>query len=197
MKDPFPIPPIPALTKAVQPWADYFNLPTLPLHIHEIVLIAAFYQLVGRVISPLLSNWLFPAQYNALSRRKRLNWDVHVVSLVQSTTINIIALWVLLVDDELAQMDWQERIWGYDGASAMVQALAAGYFLWDLIITASNIDIFGLGMLAHAVSALLVYSFGFVGLLFALPLLSRFFVPCCSSNLVRSPTLLASIRQLL
>ena len=186
MKDPFPIPPIPALTKAVQPWADYFNLPTLPLHIHEIVLIAAFYQLVGGVISPVLSRWLFPTQYSALSRRKRLNWDVHVVSLVQSTAINIIALWVLLVDDELAQMDWQERIWGYDGASAMVQALAAGYFLWDLIITASNIDIFGLGMLAHAISALLVYSFGFVSPPISALASIRFSLPCPN----RSPALL-------
>lgn len=161
MKDPFPIPRIPALSKAVQPLADYFSLPTLPLHIHEIVIIAAFYQFVGSVVSPILSNRLFPAQYSALSRRKKLNWDVHVVSLVQSTTINALALWVAYVDDERRNMDWQERIWGYDGASAMIQALACGYFLWDLIMTAANLDIFGLGMLAHAISALLVYSFGF------------------------------------
>ncbi|KAI1079403.1 TLC domain-containing protein [Whalleya microplaca] len=161
MRDPFPIPPIPALSKAVQPWADYFHLPTLPLHIHEIVLIAAFYQLVGSVVSPLLSNRLFPTQYKALSRGKKLSWDVHVVSLVQSTTINILALWVMFVDDERKNMDWQERIWGYTGGAAMIQALAAGYFLWDLIVTASHVHIFGLGMLAHAISALLVYSFGF------------------------------------
>ncbi|KAI0012879.1 TLC domain-containing protein [Xylariaceae sp. FL0662B] len=161
MRDPFPIPPISALSKAVQPWADYFDLPTLPLHIHEVVLIAAFYQLVGGVISPVLSSRLFPAQYNALSRGKKLNWDVHVVSLVQSTAINALALWVMFADDERRNMDWQERVWGYTGAAAMVQALAAGYFLWDLIVTAFHVNIFGLGMLAHAVSALLVYAFGF------------------------------------
>lgn len=162
MKDPFPIPPIPALSKAVEPWAEYFALPTLPLHIHEILIIAAFYQLVGSVVSPIVSTWLFPVQYPALPRRKRLSWDVHVVSFVQSSFINTMALWVLYNDDELRGMDWQERVWGYDGASAMVQSLAAGYFLWDLIMTASHVDIFGLGMLAHAISALLVYSFGFV-----------------------------------
>ncbi|KAI8629296.1 TLC domain-containing protein [Xylariaceae sp. FL1651] len=161
MKDPFPIPPIPALSAAVQPWADYFNLPTLPLHIHEILLIAAFYQFVFSVVSPLLSSYLFPAQYAALSGSKRLNWNVHVVSFVQSTTINILALWVMYADQERKQMDWQERLWGYTGAAAMIQALAAGYFLWDLFVTAANVNIFGLGMLAHAISALLVYSFGF------------------------------------
>lgn len=162
MRDPFPIPPIPALSKAIQPWADYLALPTLPLHIHEIIIIAAFYQFVHGVVSPAISSWLFPVKYAALGKRKQLSWDVHVVSLVQSTTINTIALWVIFFDDELRGMDWQERLWGYDGASGMVQALAAGYFLWDLIMTASHVDIFGLGMLAHAISALLVYSFGFV-----------------------------------
>ncbi|KAI1214025.1 DUF887-domain-containing protein [Annulohypoxylon truncatum] len=161
MRDPFPIPPIPALSKAVQPWADYFDLPTLPLHIHEVVLMAAFYHVIGSVVSPILSRRLFPTHYSALSPSRKLNWDVHVVSFVQSTAINILALWVMFVDDERRNMDWQERIWGYTGAAAMIQALAAGYFLWDLIMTASHINIFGLGMLAHAVSALLVYSFGF------------------------------------
>ncbi|KAI1407471.1 DUF887-domain-containing protein [Hypoxylon sp. FL1857] len=161
MRDPFPIPPIPALSKAVQPWADYFGLPTLPLHIHEVVLMAAFYHFIGSIVSPILSSRLFPTQYSALSRSRKLNWDVHVVSLVQSTTINALAVWVMFVDDERRNMDWQERIWGYTGGAAMIQALAAGYFLWDLIMTASHVNIFGLGMLAHAISALLVYSFGF------------------------------------
>ncbi|ETS86800.1 hypothetical protein PFICI_00628 [Pestalotiopsis fici W106-1] len=161
MKDPFPIAPIPALSKAVQPWADWLSLPTLPLHIHEVLIIAAFYHFVHVVVAPLVSNWVFPVQYKSLSRTKKLNWDVHVVSFVQSTTINALALWVVFADDERWNMDAQERVYGYTGAIAMIQALAAGYFLWDLIITASNMHIFGLGMLAHAISALLVYSFGF------------------------------------
>jgi len=161
MKDPFGIPPSPLLSKAVQPLADFFSLPTLPLHIHEIVIMASFYHFVATVISPLFSVILFPGTYEKLSRSKKLSWDVHVVSLVQSTTINVLALWVIFADQEVKNMDWQERLWGYDGAAAMIQAFATGYFLWDLIITASNLKIFGLGMLAHAVSALVVYSFGF------------------------------------
>ncbi|KAI0398410.1 TLC domain-containing protein [Xylariaceae sp. FL0594] len=161
MKDPFPIAPIPALSKAVQPLADYLDLTTLPAHIHEVLITAVFYEFVRSVVSPVLSRRLFPRQYGALSKTKKLNWDVHVVSLVQSTSINALALWVMYVDQERKQMDWQERLWGYSGASAMIQAMAAGYFVWDLFITAANVNIFGLGMLAHAVSALLVYSFGF------------------------------------
>jgi len=43
----------------------------------------------------------------------------------------------------------------------MIQGMAAGYFLWDLMITVQHVKVFGLGMLAHAISALLVFSFGF------------------------------------
>ncbi|KAI8956979.1 DUF887-domain-containing protein [Daldinia sp. FL1419] len=161
MRDPFPIPPIPALSKAVQPWADHLGLPTLPLHIHEVLLMAAIYFFIGTVVSPIVSSRIFPTKYKALSRSKRLSWDVHVVSFVQSTTINILALWVMFTDEERKNMDTQERVWGYTGGAAMIQALAAGYFLYDLIITVAHLNIFGLGMLAHAISALAVYSFGF------------------------------------
>ena len=68
-------------------------------------------------------------------------------------------------DKERSEMDLQARVWGYDGALGMVQALAAGYFLYDLILSVLNPAVFGPGMIAHAVSALTVYSLGFVSLL--------------------------------
>jgi len=168
MRDPFPIPPIPALSKAVQPLADRFHLPTLPLHVHEVLGAALFYTFIHLVVSPVLSEWLFPSYYPRHSRGKKANWDAHVVSLVQSTLINSLALWVMWASkDERGAMDWQQRIWAYDGASGFIQAMAAGYFLWDLITTVAFLDIFGLGLLAHAASALAVYSFGFVSWLFS------------------------------
>lgn len=44
----------------------------------------------------------------------------------------------------------------------MIQGFAAGYFLWDFCVSAMHVDVFGWGMLAHAVSALIVFSLGFV-----------------------------------
>ncbi len=32
-------------------------------------------------------------------------------------------------------MDWEQRIWGYSGAMGLVQAFAAGYFVWDLTVS--------------------------------------------------------------
>ena len=162
MHDPFPIPPIPWLSQAVQPVTDYIGFTTLPLHIHEVLGSFLGYTFINIVVAPLVSQWLFPVGYRKLSPERKINWDVHVVSLCQSTLINVLALWVMFTDEERKGMDWQQRVWGYTGAAGMIQGLATGYFLWDLMITVQNVKLFGLGMLAHAFSALLVFSFGFV-----------------------------------
>lgn len=162
MKDPFFISPVPWLSQKTQPWADLFDLPTLPLHIHEVLAAAALYSVVFWPVSPLISNFLAPNHYAKLPRKRRLNWDAHVVSMVQCCLINGLAIWVMITDKELQQMDWEERVWGYTGAAGLIQALAAGYFLWDLIVTSLNFDVFGIGTLAHAIAALIVYSLGFV-----------------------------------
>lgn len=162
MHDPFPIPP-PRLLKALTtPLATYLSLPTLPLHIHELLLAATTYHLIRARLSPYLSAKLFPATYPALNARTKLNWDVHVVSLAQSVFINGLALWVMWADAERGAMGMEGRVWGYTGAGGMVQGFAAGYFLWDLVVCVGNVGVFGWGLLAHAVAALVVFSLGFV-----------------------------------
>lgn len=164
MHDPFPIPPSPLLVKLSTPLADSLALPTLPFHIHELLLATFTYHLVCTVLSPYLSSQLFPKIYPQLNARTRLNWDVHVVSLVQSVTICTLALWVMWNDEQRRGMQWEARVFGYTGAGGMIQGLAAGYFLWDLCICAMHVGVFGWGLLAHAIAALMVFSLGFVSL---------------------------------
>lgn len=161
MKDPFPIPPLPWLSNAVQPFADYLHFTTLPLHIHEVLGSFLAYTFINFVVAPYISKRIFPVRYAKLSKERKINWDVHVVSLCQSVLINVLALWVMWTDEERKGMNWEQRIWGYTGAAGMIQGLATGYFLWDLMISLQNAKLFGYGMLAHAVSALVVFSFGF------------------------------------
>lgn len=59
-------------------------------------------------------------------------------------------------------MTKQERVYGYTGGGGLIQAFAGGYFLWDLVVTVQNVRVFGVGMLFHAISALCVFSLGFV-----------------------------------
>ena len=162
MHDPFPIPPGPVNALSA-PLAQRLNLQTLPLHIHEILLFFLFYTGVHS-FSPAISTLLAPRVYPALPARSRLSWDVHVVSFTQSVLIDGMAAWLMWADrDSRAATSGAERVWGYSGAEGLIQAMAAGYFMWDLVVTARNVHIFGPGMLAHASSALAVYVLGFVG----------------------------------
>lgn len=163
MLDPIPPPP-PLLFNLVKPIAEAVSLPTLPYHIHEVLGALILYQSVQSVFSPVLSNLLFPSIYKNLTRRTRINWDVHVVSLVQSCLINVLALYVMFTDQERSEMKNSalERVFGYTGASGLIQGLACGYFIWDLIVSTRYIKIFGIGIWAHAITALCVFSFGFV-----------------------------------
>jgi len=161
MHDPFPIRRPESLVKYVEPVADFLSLKTLPLHFHEVFVAFVLYDVTYRFIAPAFSRLFFPRVYATFNARTKLNWDVHIVSFVQSTLICAMALWVLWTDSELNQMNTEERVYGYTGASGLIQAFAGGYFLWDLMITVQNVRIFGVGMLFHAISALCVFSLGF------------------------------------
>ncbi|OQD69977.1 hypothetical protein PENDEC_c028G01182 [Penicillium decumbens] len=160
MLDPLGSPPA-WLRDLVQPIALKLNSPTLAGHGHEVVLAFAFYQFIHSFLSPWLSPIIAPQSYPKLNARTKLNWDIHVVSLVQSVIICAAALWVMFVDDERWSMSSAERVFGYTGACGLIQALAVGYFLYDLIVSVVHIKMFGIGMLFHAISALWVFSLGF------------------------------------
>ena len=162
MHDPFPLRPVPWLSRAVQPFADYVSFTTLHLHIHEIVLSFLLYSVVEIYLSPVVSTWLFPVRYSQFSAMKRKNWDAHVVSLVQSIIIVGLAIWVMYADEERKNMTWQQRVWGYTGAAGLVQSFATGYFVWDLFICLRYPNLFGVGMIVHAICALTVFSLSFV-----------------------------------
>lgn len=161
MLDPFPPPPA-WLRSFIEPYALYYNSPTLPDHIHEVIGAFVFYLVIHAIISPWLSPILFPQSYKSLKPRTQVNWDIHVVSLVQSVVINVAALWVMYVDRERGAMSSGERVFGYTGACGLIQALAVGYFIYDLIVSVVYVRMFGIGMLLHAVSALWVFGLGFV-----------------------------------
>ncbi|KAI9796560.1 MAG: hypothetical protein M1833_006124 [Piccolia ochrophora] len=160
MEDPlFPAPAI--AVELVQPTANLVGLSTLPFHVHEILLAFLTYQAIFVIAAPAVSRRLAPKTYESLSFGSRVNWDVHVVSMVQALFINACALWVIWTDVERTRMSWQERLWTYTGATGMVQAFAAGYFLWDLMVSVMHFRILGPGSLVHAISTLLVTSIGF------------------------------------
>lgn len=166
MLDPFPLQAPRPLAQAISRLADAIALPTLGHHGHEIIFAFSVYTFIFLVVSPAVSRRLAPRRYASLNRRTRINWDVHVVSFVQSCVICSLSLYTIFADAERREWrdpsKWQERIWGYTGVSGLCQSFALGYFLWDLYMCSVYVGIFGWGMLAHAVSAVTVFAFGFV-----------------------------------
>lgn len=158
MRDPFFSPPTP-LFHITKPLATAVGLTTLPRHVHEVAIAYSVYTFLFTVVSPSISS-RFPS-YRRLPKRSQVDWNVRVVSTIQSTFITACALYILSIDRRRSALNWYERIWGYDGASGMVQGLAAGYFLWDLQVSAVHLDVLGVGSLVHAISALLVTGIGF------------------------------------
>ncbi|OCL08058.1 DUF887-domain-containing protein [Glonium stellatum] len=160
MRDPFLPAPL-TIVQVTTPIANRLGLSTLPWHVHEIALAFLCYQFMFTILSPAVSMWIVPDSYRRLPRRSRTGWNVNVVSLIQSTFITACASYVLKSDVGRSKMGWQERLWGYDGATGMVQSFAAGYFLWDLQVSINHLDVLGTSSLLHAIGALLVTSIGF------------------------------------
>ncbi len=158
-----PLPPPPAFISSItQPIADALSFKTLPLHAHEVLLAFTAYYLMDIALAPQLSVHFFPKTYSSLPPRTKINWNIRIVSTIQAIFICALALWVVATDEERENMNFEERIWGYTGALGLTQAFAAGYFIWDVKISSMNVGILGWGSLAHAVSALLITSLGFV-----------------------------------
>jgi len=162
MLDPFPLRNPPIVKALGQLIADHTGLKTLPDHLHEVLIAASIYQFTMSFVSPFVSNLIVPQQYAKLSRRTRMNWDIHFVALIQSILICGLSYYTLYHENERPKMEWQERVYGYTGGLGLVQAFTVGYFVWDLYICVRWYSMFGFGMLAHAISALTVYSLGFV-----------------------------------
>ncbi|KAK6435376.1 hypothetical protein LTR95_008440 [Oleoguttula sp. CCFEE 5521] len=91
----------------------------------------------------------------------RLNWDTRVTGLVQAVFICTAALRVIASDPTRVGSTWETRLWGYSPAAGKVQAWAAGYFLWDILISARWVDMYGPTALVHAVAAFVVTMIGF------------------------------------
>ncbi|KAA8914572.1 TLC domain-containing protein [Sphaerosporella brunnea] len=164
--------PCPPWLAPLQPYAEIIaktcNLPSLPQHIHQILGAFVVYHVIYLFISPVLSKLLVPQFYNKFPRRTQVNWDVHVVSFVQSSFICALALWGMITDEErkkAAAVPGDDaiyyRVFGYTVTGAAVQGYATGYFLWDLMISVYYVSIMGWGFVAHAVSALAVFALGF------------------------------------
>ncbi|AOA62842.1 hypothetical protein PP7435_CHR2-0167 [Komagataella phaffii CBS 7435] len=128
----------------------------LEKHWHEIAISFIFYQVLYYLSAPICA-YIFGSHYtHEISKKQRINFDIHVVALVQSF-ISILLTLPLFKDPM-----WKEDpIFGHTPFSNLVSALTAGYFIWDSIVCIQHFKMFGLGFLLHAFAALYVFMMAF------------------------------------
>ena len=147
-------PPPPEFLKAVTPYCELLGFKSLAAHLHVIIGAALFYQCIY-VLSPLLCSSF--QSYTTLPTRSKINWDIHIVSMIQSILICGLA-YLALEDPKLKE----DRVFGYSPFGADVSALACGYFVWDTYVSLRYVRLFGVGFALHGIASLGVFLFGFV-----------------------------------
>jgi hypothetical protein len=102
---------------------SFFNsisLPKLTYHWH-MLLLSTFTCNVTVVFSRLISSYLFPKTYNNLQGLKKLNWDIHFVSMVHCLLIVLLSI-PIFWDEELIK----DKVFGYDNYAGNVYSIACG-----------------------------------------------------------------------
>jgi TLC domain len=138
----------------VRPACERLGFEALAEHLHVVLGAALFYQGIFS-ISPYFSS--FFKSYTDLRKRAKINWDIHVVSMIQSIAICYLA-YLALGDPKLKA----DRVHGYSPFGADVSALACGYFIWDSYVSVKYASLFGIGFALHGLASLSVFAFGFV-----------------------------------
>lgn len=64
-------------------------------------------------------------------------------------------------DAERIGETWEDRLYGYSGGAGLVQAMATGYFIWDVMICIVNYSVLGALDLLHGIIAGSVAILGF------------------------------------
>ena len=148
---------------AGKPAATYTSLFDPSWHIQEISFIFAACCLINWALSPRISSYFFPSRYTSIHSNIKTQWDIRVVSLLQSTFIGVMALWVVVNDKELANITGvRERLWGYSKNVGMISGYSIGYYLWELAAMMQNTRSFSADMLLHSVCALVLLSVCYV-----------------------------------
>ncbi|KAG7195802.1 uncharacterized protein KQ657_002187 [Scheffersomyces spartinae] len=126
-------------------------------HWHEIAASTLMYFILQSLLSTYTPIYV-GKPYLDLNRKTRINFDIHVVSMVQCilSCAMIIPMW--------GQSHWQNRtedpvssILGTTDYGNLVASLTIGYFIWDTYVCLRYFLLFGFGFLFHGIAALYVF----------------------------------------
>ncbi|EGW34926.1 uncharacterized protein SPAPADRAFT_132553 [Spathaspora passalidarum NRRL Y-27907] len=140
------------------PFAKYRPFPANPqsnlaAHWHEILASFLFYLIVQELSGPIFSRVMGPT-YTKLPKRTKVNFDVHVASMVQCV-VSFVLLVAHFNNEHFLnrEQDPVNSLVGTTPFGCMVCSVTVGYFLWDIYVCTRYYRLFGLGFLFHGFAA--------------------------------------------
>jgi hypothetical protein len=89
--------------------------------------------------------------FKILDQRRKNDWAMRVTSTVHAISILIACLPIMINSQP------QDPIYGYIYYDSQVYAAAAGYFLWDSIVSIQTFKEHGLGFVLHGIVAFMAF----------------------------------------
>ncbi|RKP10316.1 TLC domain-containing protein [Thamnocephalis sphaerospora] len=142
-------------TPLLEPYFEKAGLLALKHHWHLLLASFAFWHVV-MFASSKLSPLVAPRTYPQLAKIRKINWDIHVASMVHCLTVLYLAWQVLGLPVLKA-----DKVFGYDPYAGNVYAFTCGYFLWDGLTSLRYVRHFGVSFLIHGVVCFSVFIFCF------------------------------------
>ncbi|ODV77358.1 DUF887-domain-containing protein [Suhomyces tanzawaensis NRRL Y-17324] len=123
-------------------------------HWHEIAATFLFYTAIQYGSQP-FSRYYFGDTYKSLKPKTKINFDIHVVSMVQCfiSILLLLPMWNSSLWSESAS----SSVHGLSPYGSLVAAVTCGYFAWDVYVCLRYYSLFGFGFLFHGVAALYVF----------------------------------------
>ena len=145
---------VPLKTNFVLSFSEPLGLRRLPEYFSQTLASLLVFHLIYVQIAPLLLTYLFPKHYLALSPSGRSDWDLRIVSLVQSTVITCFSLYLIISQHEArSERGWVDRIYGYNDLEGNLLSISVGYFAWHLAHSIVHRKRHGWVMVGHGVIA--------------------------------------------
>ncbi|BGP23101.1 hypothetical protein JCM10295v2_001994 [Rhodotorula toruloides] len=146
--------PSPHWVSLTQPLARSFHLTALP-PVSHLVLLSLAASFAAQRVSALLSPRVF-GKYYPTERRKRDDWDLHMVGWLYAFIATPIAIHLLRHPSPELQLD---PLYGVALPEQRLSAIGIGYFIWDALVTFRHINTQGLGFFLHGATCLVAFTF--------------------------------------
>ncbi|KAJ2721364.1 hypothetical protein GGI07_004034 [Coemansia sp. Benny D115] len=130
---------------------EFVGLPKLVNYWPAMAGFAVLFHIV-RLLSTPLSSLVFGKRFDILTARQKYDWAVRVVSQVHAIIVVLLAVPIFFEKELVA-----DTLYGFSDYAAWVYSIICGYFLWDIVISTSDIKKGGIGFVIHAFASFGVY----------------------------------------